>query len=347
MRRAKLRQETWVHGLALVFFVLGFASISVFGQTPILEFSFETEPLEIPQAGSASAWLRVANSSVYEADDIEIALLSGPVELSPIEPIEVLDPFSDTLLEVPISLGADVAEGEEEVSFELAYTYCIGELCFQIVEEILLPIEVISAVVEPVNGQIPDPVQIPPSKERNAWELVFPIALGLMLGVSLIASRMIGRRWWVLVLLLAVLAGGLGYGFLLRQDQQAQSIGAVLCTSCVGIEETPHRDPELSHETQTEIAAIAHEVELLFFTATWCHACPYAKAMVQQVAEINPAISYQVIDVGEDQDAAKYYGIVQSGRTIVPAILRVDTGEVVFGIEDLEERLIALLEEPS
>ncbi|MEE8593869.1 MAG: hypothetical protein V3T03_07050, partial [Candidatus Bipolaricaulota bacterium] len=251
MRWAKLRQEIRVHGLALVFLVVGLASLSAFGQSPILAFSFETEFLRIPPAGSASTWLRVTNSSVYEADDIEIVLLSGPVELSPIEPIELLDPFSDTLLEVPFSLGENVAEGEEEALFELAYTYCIGELCYQIVEEISLRIEVISAVVDSVNGQIPDPAQILPSKERNVGEIVFPLAIGLALIVALIASRTFGRRWWVLILLLVVLVGGLGYGMLLKQDQQAQSIGAVLCTSCVGIEQTPRQDPELSSEART------------------------------------------------------------------------------------------------
>ena len=347
MRLAKLRQEIRVHGLALVFLVVGFASLSSFGQSPILAFSFETEFLRIPPAGSASAWLRVTNSSVYEADDIEIVLLSGPVELSPIEPVKVLNPFSDVLLEVPLSLGENVAEGEEEALFELAYTYCIDDLCFQLIEEISLQIEMIPAVVEPGDGRIPDPVQILPSRERNTWELVFPIALGLAMIVALIASRTFGQRWWVLILLLVVLVGGLGYGMLLKQDQQAQSIGAVLCTSCVGIEQTPRQDPELSSEARTKIAAISQEVELLFFTATWCPACPYAKAMLQLVIEINPLISHRLIDVDEDRDAAKHFGIVRSGRTIVPAILRIDTGEVVFGIEDLEERLIALLEKSS
>ena len=143
---------------------------------------------------------------------------------------------------------------------------------------------------------------------------------------------------------MAVLVSGLVYGISLKQDQQAQSIGAVLCTSCVGIEETPNQDPALSPEARAKIAAITREIELLFFTAVWCQACPYAKAMVQQVVEINPLILYRLIDVDVDRDAANYYGIVKSGRTIVPAILRVDTGDVLFGIEDLEERLIALLE---
>ena len=345
MGRTRLRQKGWVYRLTFASVVLVLASSAALGQNPILEFSFEVEPLPIPLVGSASAWLRVTNSSVYEADDIEIALLSGPVDLSPVEPIEVLDPFSDMLLEVTLSLVGDVAEGEGEALLDVVYTYCIDDLCFQIVEQVSLRIDVMSAVVEPANGQIVDPVRILPSKERNAWDFVLPTALGLALLFALIASRIVGRRWWVLVLLMAVLAGGIGYGLSLRQDQQAQSIGAVLCTSCVGIEEAPSRDPELSREARTRVAALDHEIELLLFSAVWCRACPYAKAMVQQIVEINPAVSYRLIDVDEDRDAADRYGIIQSGRTIVPAILRVDTGEVLLGIEDLEERLVALLEE--
>ncbi len=347
MNRTELRRGAWIHGIALIFLLLGLASIPSFGQNPILDFSFETEPLTIPLAGSASAWLRVTNSSVYEADAIEVALLSGHLELSPIEPVEVLDPFSDALLEIPLSIGIDVAEGESEAVFELLYIYCIGDYCFQILEEIALKIDVIQVAVEPIDSQITAPVSVPPVEEGNPWKLVFPIALGLGLVVALIGGRIVGRRWWVLVLLVAVLASGLGYGIALKQDQQAQSIGAVLCTSCVGIEESPSGDPELSDEARARIAAITDEIELLLFSATWCHACPYAKVMVQQVAEINPAVTYQLVDVDKDKNAAERYGIVQSGRTIVPAILRVDTGEVLFGIEDLEERLIVLLEGSS
>jgi hypothetical protein len=36
--------------------------------------------------------------------------------------------------------------------------------------------------------------------------------------------------------------------------------------------------------------------------------------------------------------------VVRSARTVVPAIIRVDTGEVIFGSEELEERLVDLLE---
>ncbi|MFC2082443.1 thioredoxin family protein [Candidatus Bipolaricaulota bacterium] len=305
--------------------------------------------MSIALSGSASAWLRVTNISVYEADDIEVALLDGPVELVPVEPVKVLDPFSDVQMEVSLLLGDAVAEGEHETLLELAYTYCIGEVCFQIIEEIPLRIEVIPAAVEPINGQIQDPVQNPvrnsPPQDPSIWKIMIPIALGLALITALITSRILGRRWWVQALLLAVLASGLGFGLSLEQDQQAQSIGAVLCTSCVGIEETPNRDPELSPQARIRVAALTQEVELVFFTAPWCQACPYAKAMLQQMVDINPLISYRLIDVDEERDAADRHGIVISGRTILPAILRVDTGVVLFGIEDLEDRLIAQLEE--
>ena len=67
--------------------------------------------------------------------------------------------------------------------------------------------------------------------------------------------------------------------------------------------------------------------------------------MVDQAVEIQPGISVRVVDVDEDKDTARLHGIVQSERTIVPAIYRADTDRVLFGIEDLETRLIELLEE--
>jgi len=344
MKQIRVTGRTRARALALLIALLGLASMSSLGQAPILEFSFESTPLTIVLDEETTGWLRVTNSSVHEADGIEIALLSGSATMSPVEPVAVLDPFSDTLLEIPILLKPDVTEGNAELVFELVYTYCIGELCFQIVEELALSINVTAAIADPSVTPVPDPIQPETFNTRSGWTLALPIVLVLLLVAALIVGRVESRRWWVRVLLVLAMAGGLGYGMLLEQDQQAQSIGAVLCTSCVGIEETPHEDPELSDEARTRIEAITGEIDLLLFSATWCHACPYAKTVVRQTVELNPDISYQVIDVDEDRDAANLYGIMQSGRTIVPAILRVDTGEVLLGIENLEERLLALLE---
>jgi thiol-disulfide isomerase/thioredoxin len=349
MNQAVSLHVKWGKGISLAILGFVFGAVGVFAQNPILKFSFEGEPLTIPLEGSATAWLRVENVSVYEADGIEIAWLGGPVDLSPVEPIEVLAAFSDTRMRVTVSPDLGAVEGETEAAFQLAYTYCVDDLCFQIVEDIVLPLNIVAAVVPPADGQTIEPPAevVPPVIEDSRPHLVLPLLVAGALVAALIAGQVWGRRWWVILILFAVLATGLGYGIVLKQDQQAQSIGAVLCTSCVGIEVTPHEDPELSDDARQRIAAIDGEIELLLFTATWCHACPYAKAMAQQAADINPLMTIQIIDVDVDRDAADRYGIIQSGRTIVPAILRVDTGEVVFGIEDLEERLLALLEGSS
>jgi thiol-disulfide isomerase/thioredoxin len=342
------RIATWAvkRGAGIGLLILGFAllAIGAHAQNPILEFSFEDERLAVPLEGSAMTWLQVNNSSVYEADAIEIIWLSGPANLGAVEPIDVLDPFSEARMAIPIVLGSDALEGEAQALFELSYTYCVADVCFQIIEEIPLNLTIVPASVEPVGVQTADPIDIVPIDEGIDLSVVFVIVLGLGLSALLIAGKIWGRRWWVNLLLLAILATGLVVGIVLDQDQQAQSIGAVLCTSCVGIEETPHGDPVLSGESRSRVAALSDEIELLLFTATWCHACPYAKAMVQQVIEINPLVTVQLVDVDVDKSAASDYGIIQSGRMIVPAILRVDTGEVVFGIEGLEIRLLSLLE---
>lgn len=323
------------------------ATIGAHAQNPILDFSFEGGALAVPVRGSGIAVLHVENTSVHEADDIEVAWSSGPIELSPVDAIDVLAAFSEVRVPITVSPNATAVEGQAEAVFELSYTYCVDDLCFQIIEDIALPLTIEAAVTPPANGQIVDPPAdvVIPVIEESGPSLLLPLFVGGALVAALIAGQVWGRRWWVVLLLFATLATGLGYGIVLKQDQQAQSIGAILCTSCVGIEVTPHEDPELSDDALQRIAALDGEIKLLLFTATWCHACPYAKAMAQQAVDVNPLITIQLIDVDVEKDAADRYGIIQSGRTIVPAILRVDTGEVVFGIEDLEGRLLALLEE--
>ena len=66
--------------------------------------------------------------------------------------------------------------------------------------------------------------------------------------------------------------------------------------------------------------------------------------MVAAAAEINGQIVYRIIDVDEQPAEAEAYGVVRSGRTIVPAVVRLDTEEVLFGIEAFESRFITLLE---
>jgi len=65
--------------------------------------------------------------------------------------------------------------------------------------------------------------------------------------------------------------------------------------------------------------------------------------MVQQLAAASDRLSWQPINVDTQREIALSHGLIRSGRTIVPAILRVDTGEVIFGVEQLEVRLLDLL----
>ncbi|MBU0595270.1 thioredoxin family protein, partial [Candidatus Bipolaricaulota bacterium] len=127
------------------------------------------------------------------------------------------------------------------------------------------------------------------------------------------------------------------------QQEQAQGIGAVLCTSCVGIEEARTEDPELSLAAIEEIESLAADIALIVFYAPWCHACPFAEGLVELIAGHNDRITFAFSNVEEEPELAAQHAVIRSNRTIVPAVLRVDTGEIVFGVENLEERLLAML----
>jgi thiol-disulfide isomerase/thioredoxin len=111
----------------------------------------------------------------------------------------------------------------------------------------------------------------------------------------------------------------------------------------VGIEEARHDSPLPSTEALTALRALQSDVDLIVFFAPWCHSCPFAEGMVQQLAAATDRLSWQLINVDAQRDLALSHGVIRSGRTIVPAILRIDTGEVIFGIERLETRLLDLL----
>jgi len=321
------------------------AASTAVAQAPILDFVFEADSVSVPAGGTSLASLRVTNISVQEADDIEIALLEGPVTLDAVEPIEVLAAFDDVRIGLPLHADEAANLGATEARFEVLYTYCIGDMCYQILEEIGVTIEVTAAVPASDDGESTAPAVVASSQtETEVWKIILPIALVVSLAGTLLVSHSRRRHWTLRLVAFVILGVSLGVGLAMNQDQQAQSIGAVLCTSCVGIEVTPHMEAALSADARARIATLDEPIELLVFSAPWCHACPYAKAMVEQAAEVAPALTVRIIDVDEDRAAADRYGIIQSGRTIVPAVLRVDTGEILFGIEDLEQRLLSLLE---
>ncbi len=337
------RCPMWAGLLLLAWIIVGWTAVA---QEPILTVSFERDELTIPRGGVAAARLRLVNRSVHTADDIELFLVDGDgIEMGTVEPVLELRPFSEVVLEVPLSVPDALGEGTSNLQFELAHTYCIGDLCFYIFE----PVELRVVRAEPEETAVPAvDAQIEQTSEgvdgTRLWRNVLPLALAAVLIVALSVAALGRLSGGVKLILLAVAGIALGYGIALQQAHQAQSIGAVLCTSCVGIEETPHEPPNLSQAAQARIAALQSPVDLLLFSAVWCHSCPYAKAMVDQVVAAGDRVTVRVVDVDEDRAAAEAHGVVQSGRAIVPAIVRLGTNEVLFGIDRLESRLLTLLE---
>lgn len=323
-----------------------FAGLTVFAtaalsQDVILSFEWTAERLSVPPGGQATIGLIARNDAVYEADDLELEIELGETGFEvAVEPelLAKIAPFGEATLLITVRVPEDVAEGEFELRTDALYTYCIEESCFLIAEPLTLRV-VVEAGVDPV---LPTPVA-----QHDPWP---PVVIGLVLGglaVSLALARR--SRWRIPAILLLTLAAGLGlaYGTLRTQHEQAKSIGASLCVSCVGLEPTTHHAPELTAAEEQLLAGVTEASELLVFSARWCHACPIAKAFVAAVDEASPGITHRVVDVEEEPGLAEAFGVVRGGRTVVPAIARVDTEELFFGTEDLKARLFALLDLPA
>lgn len=332
--------------LALLLWSVVAIGILAVGQEPILVFSLTDTQIEIPQGGEMVVGLRIENGSVYEAEGIEPFLeIEGLVVQAEPEEIESLPAFEDATIVFRLSASGETPLGAVSHVIEMLYTYCIGEQCFQFFEDI--PLDLLIGPPATVPVELPDIVPTE-SSTQTLWIDLGVLGCGvLLLLVAVVIRRRMGLRWPLSAVLILFVLGGLTYGVFLNQHEQAQGIGAVLCTSCVGIEEAQHGMPELTSAGMEAISAIDQEIELLVFYAVWCHACPFAKAMVEAVATHNPRIAYRFVDVAQEPELAERSGVIQSGRTVVPAILRVDTGELIFGAEKLESRLIDLLEDGS
>ena len=317
-------------------------AVTVVSQEPILTFSLDEAQIAIPQSGEALAILRVENASVYQGDDIEPILeIEGITLRAEPEEIEALQPFDVATIALRLSATEEAPLGTSEHVLGILYSYCIGELCFQFSEEIPLTL----TVEPPSEVPVELPVVLPVESTSPFWIRLGGLGLGMLfLAAAIALRRAFSASWPLYVVLILFVLGGLTYGVVLNQHEQAQGIGAVLCTSCVGIEEAQHGEPELTPAGIAAIERIEREIELLVFFAEWCHACPFAEAMVEEVAEHNRRITFRFVDVEEEPELAERSGVIRSGRTVVPAILRGDTGEIVFGAEDLETRLIDLLE---
>ena len=294
---------------------------------PILEVSLPARVGILP-GGTTELLVKVENTSPHLAEEITLTIPQLPegIEAAPAELAE-LPAFGQRDLTIALHAAEGLEPGERPARVLLSYHYCIGESCFQMSDEL----ELVLAV-----GEEPVAVRAP---FRPWWLLVL-----LGVGVAL-AWLLWGKGASVLSLVLVLLAGmALGVGVYLGQARQAQLIGAVICTSCVGIETERHDVPVLSQETRAVLAELSRPVTLVVFHAPWCHSCPYAIAMAQEFAQANPAIHVELVDAEEDTERAIQAGVFRSGRLIVPAILNPATGEVIFGITDLEHRLLGLVQ---
>jgi len=211
MRR---RQATLI--LLLTFAFVGGAT----GQEPILTFSVEPERIAVPVGGRSEMHVLIENASMREADDIAVVSIDPDLFSLVAEPesIKVLHPFEAGSIPLLISTSSEAPEGEHTATLGLLYTYCIGDLCFQIAEslDVLLIAEpppplgdgenVPIATVKPVATRTPPP-----------WPWVgFAFAGLLVVGLLVLKRFAVGRRTAIAGLVLVV-AGGLAYGVLRDQ----------------------------------------------------------------------------------------------------------------------------------
>ncbi len=342
----RIRSKTDKRRLPAVLTLLGLVVVSVAlsaivacAQDPILEISVFPDVIQLPPDGEASVRILLANPTTTEADDAEVFLLSVPngMEVTPDpEILAKIDPFSDGVLDLRFA-AVELPEGAYDISAELVYTYCDDDSCFEIVEPL-------SFVVDVREGAVPIAVEAFGSR-RSVAGLIPLFVAGAILAAVLVVFALV-RKTVIVVLAVGLIAiGALAYGVLNDQHEQAQGIGAVLCTSCVGIEESPHGEPTLSAATRSELAALdgPETTEILVFYAVWCHSCPYAEAIVEAFAAESDWLTYRFIDVEIEPEQAAQYNVIRSSRTIVPATVLPETGTVLFGVEDLEARLLGAL----
>jgi len=344
MRGIMTKQDTkqWLFRWALcgaaALILSSICASCAYAQEPILRFTVNPAEAAVPTVGNVTVTLHVQNDSMYEADDVAVQLKdeeTGFSLRSTPSSLKQVPPFGDAKLDLTLSARETLPAGSYELRMEMIYSYCVDDVCFQIVEEVLLTVRAEKGVPPVLPSRI---------WRTSVWGWLIPV-LGVVLAAGGIVLWRVNRLTFPLYAVLFVLiAGGLTYGVIHRQHQQAQGIGAVLCTSCVGIEEARREVPQLSPNTLAALATLENDVELIVFYAPWCHSCPFAEAVVEKMANVSERVDFRFINVDQQREFARSFGVIRSGRTIVPAILRVDSGEVIFGVENLEERILALLE---
>jgi thiol-disulfide isomerase/thioredoxin len=328
----------WALCSAVGLILSSICAFCVYTQESILQFTVDPPEAIVASGGDATVTLHVKNGSIYEADDVAVQFEdeeTGFSFRSTPSSLNQVPPFGGAKLDLTLFAPESLSAGSYELRMDVIYSYCVDDVCFQIVEELFLPVRVEKGVPPALPSRI---------RWSSVWGWLIPV-LGVVLAAGGIVLWRAHRLTFPLYAVVFVLiAGGLTYGVIHRQHRQAQGIGAVLCTSCVGIEEARREVPQLSPGALAALATLENDVELIVFYAPWCHSCPYAEALVEKMADVSERVDYRFINVDQQRELATSFGVIRSGRTVVPAILRVDSGEVVFGVENLEERLLAVLE---
>lgn len=291
---------------------------------PILEIHVPQE-VGLRLGEEAALLVRVVNTSAYLAEEIRIGFPDLPAGVAAkLPPAFNLPAFGEHTVEVVLN-----ASGLRPEAFPLLlrlsvdYHYCIGEACFQMAQEAAT-----TAVLGAARGFV-----LPP------WWILLVLGAGVLLSWVVFGRALAG----LLVVLLAVAGFSLAIGIYFGQARQAQRIGGVLCTSCIGIAEAKDSQAELAPALRAAFSELSRPVHLVVFYTPWCRACPYAKAVAAEIAASNPLISVEFVDADSERKKAEAAGVVRDGKAIVPAILVRESGAVIFGTADLAQRILAAL----
>ncbi|MBC7222471.1 redoxin domain-containing protein [Candidatus Bipolaricaulota bacterium] len=293
---------------------------------PILEVQVPPEA-GVRRGEETPLFVRVVNTSPYLAEEVRFSVRDLPPGIEAKVPeLFNIPAFGERTVRLVFSAKeVDPQVFPVSVRLSVEYHYCIAEACFQMVQE---------AKTALVLGAAAPGFALP-------WWILVLLALGV-----LATWFLAGRTLSIFSLALCVLAlAALGFGVYLGQARQAQRIGAVLCTSCVGIEEARAPKAELSPALREAFASLPGPAHLVLFYTAWCRSCPYAKALVEEVSLANPRILVEMVDAEAQRERAEKAGVIVSGRVVVPAILVQETGKVLFGTEDLAARLLSALKE--
>lgn len=293
---------------------------------PILEVQAPAVVGLAPDAGGTFI-VKLVNTAPYEAEEVRVSLTELPEGVTaPSVEIAGIPAFGEREVQLVVT-GNGAAGAGFDAAVALLYHYCIGDACFEIRDTV--PVAFVGGDAPPRSAALP------------VWWLLVALGVGIIL-----AAVLRGRLLALAGILLVGLAGAsLVLGVLRGQATQAWRIASVLCTACVGIEEVRAEAPTLSAEVRTALASFSGTARLVVFHAPWCKSCPYAKALVAEMARANPRIVYELVDADLDRPRAEAAGVVSLGKVVVPAILIVETGRVLFGTSSLASRIVAALGE--